>query len=135
MDSPPHKSPDLGHEDGDDDDDDEDGGNDDDSEQMKKNTTNNCFENDVGDTYAYPKLFYDLEPLVLHSLFFPQDIARPRSAVPDQQIIIENNYYRSFSTTLKFPPMMFFLFLLRPFPVLSLSRRSILLLRNDNFRS
>ena len=73
---------------GDEDDGDEDGGNGDDSEQMKK-TTDNCCEDDVGDTYAYPKLFYDLEPLVLHSLFFPQDIARPRSAIPDQQIIPE----------------------------------------------
>ena len=88
MDSPPHKSPDLGNEDGDDkDDDDDDGGNDDDSEQMKKTTTDNCCEDDVCDTYAYPKLFYDLEPLVLDSLFFPQDIARPRSAIPDQQIV------------------------------------------------
>ena len=66
--------------------DDDDGDDDDDSEQMKK-TTENCCEDDVGDTYAYPKLFYDLEPLVLYSLFFPQDIARPRSAVPDQQIV------------------------------------------------
>ena len=63
---------------GDEDNGDEDGGN----EQMKKTTTDNCCEDNV-DTYAYPKLFYNLEPLVLHSLFLPQDIARPRSAVPD----------------------------------------------------